>query len=124
MDLMNVVNPFKKTHFLESRLKESSKIISKYPDRVPVIVQKSKNANDATPTIDKVKFLVPKDFSFSQFMVTIRDRIKLNQDQALFCFYDNNTFPNAAELMGVIYDRMKDEDGFLHLSYISESTFG
>ena len=51
-------------------MEESSKIRQKYPERVPVIVEKVPRSqiND----IDKRKFLVPSDISVAQFMWIIR----------------------------------------------------
>jgi GABA(A) receptor-associated protein len=47
---------------LEKRLAESQRIRAKYPDRIPVIVERAANRT-AVPQIDKNKFLVPSDLS-------------------------------------------------------------
>ena len=73
---------FKKKSTLENRINESNKILKKYPDRVPVIVEKHHDSdiND----IDKSKYLVPKDMTMGQFLFVVRKRIKLGPEQALF----------------------------------------
>ena len=38
--------------------KEAAKVLEKYPDRIPVIVNKSSSACDKTPDLDKEKYLV------------------------------------------------------------------
>jgi len=56
---------------LEKRLAESMRIRAKYPDRIPVIVERAANRT-AVPEIDKNKFLVPSDLSVGQFVYVIR----------------------------------------------------
>ena len=43
----------------EKRCSESRRILSKYPDRVPVIVERNHRAKNTLPEIEKKKFLVP-----------------------------------------------------------------
>jgi len=77
---------FKADHPLEQRMAESSKIRSKYPDRIPVIVQKVETSN--IERIDKRKYLVPSDITAAQFMWIIRKRINLDAERAIFLFVD------------------------------------
>uniref|UniRef100_A0AAV2LU92 Autophagy-related protein n=1 Tax=Knipowitschia caucasica TaxID=637954 RepID=A0AAV2LU92_KNICA len=88
---------FKEDHSLEHRCIESAKIRSKYPDRVPVIVEK--------------------------FMWIIRKRIQLPSEKAIFLFVDK-TVPQSSITMGQLYEKGKDEDGFLYVAYSGENTFG
>ena len=103
------------------RIEESSRIISKYPDRIPVIVEKTGGSD--IPDIDKCKFLVPKDLTVGQFVYVIRKRIKLSPEKAIF-IYINNTLPPTSQLVSAIYEEHKSEDGFLWLKYAGENTFG
>lgn len=111
---------FKNTTTFENRIKESNKVLEKYKGRLPIIVE----TNDKKiPTIDKKKFLVPKDITVGQFQYIIRKRIKLNPEIALF-FYVNNIIPSTNSSMSLIYDEHKDEDKFLYIEYCGENTFG
>jgi len=112
---------FKDQHPFDKRKAESARIRTKYPDRIPVIAEKS--ASSTIPDIDKKKYLVPSDLTMGQFVYVIRKRIKLAPDAAIFIFV-NNTLPPAAELMSKIYKDQADEDGFLYVTYSGESTFG
>ena len=115
---------FKKQHTLEERKDEASRILEKYPERIPVIVQKNKGGNsEEIPTLKKTKFLVPEHISMGQFIYIIRQRINLAPEKGLFLFVDN-TIPNSSSDMKIIYNQHKDEDGFLYVGYSSESTFG
>lgn len=113
---------FKKKNNIEKRKSESLKIRTKYPDKIPVIVERGKKSN--LKAIDKNKYLVPEDLTMGQFLYVIRKRIQLDSEQALFCFVDDNTLPTTSSTMANIYNDHKDEDGFLYVTYCSENTFG
>ena len=114
-------NNFKKNSTLDQRKKESNKISMKYPDRIPIIVEKH-HLSDIN-TIDKSKYLVPKDMIVSQFYFVIRKRIKLTSEKALFITVNGSLIPSNSTI-GEIYDNMKDEDDFLYVLYTGENTFG
>ncbi len=106
----------------EERFQESSKILSKYPDRVPVIVERHRDCK-TLGEIDKRKYLVPRDLTVSQFVVVLRKRMKLPQTSALFIFVENNIAPGS-ELVSNLYNKYKQEDGFVYFNYLGENTFG
>lgn len=112
---------FKINHSLENRKIFSSKILSKYPDCVPIILSKAKNCN--IPNCSKVKFLVPSEITVNKFVFEIRKHIELGSEQAIFLFI-NNVIPPTSSSIGQIYQHQKDEDGFLYITYTGESTFG
>lgn len=112
---------FKNNFTLKQRKEESTRVISKYPYRIPIICEKMLGKN--IPDIDKHKYLVPVDLTMGQFIYVIRNRIKLNNQQALFLFI-NGTIPSSNSLMINSYSQLKDEDGFLYINYSSENTFG
>ncbi|XP_002163079.2 gamma-aminobutyric acid receptor-associated protein-like 2 [Hydra vulgaris] len=112
---------FKEEHTIESRCQESTKIRSKYPDRIPVVVEKAPRST--IQDIDKRKFLVPSDLTVAQFMYIIRKRIQLAPEKAMFLFV-NKVLPATSATMGAIYEEHKDEDGFLYIAYSGENTFG
>lgn len=112
---------FKVENEFEDRKAESTKIRNKYPDRIPVIVQKAPRSN--VPSIDKNKFLVPNDISVAQLMWIIRKRIQLAPEKAIFLFV-GKVLPQSSASMSAIYEDHADEDGFLYIMYSGESTFG
>jgi len=113
--------PFKKDHSLEYRKIEAQKIRTKYPERVPVIVEKVVNSD--IKQIDKRKYLVPNEITVAQFMWIIRKRIDMPAEKAIFLFV-NKVIPSAAKSMGELYEEQKDLDGFLYIQYSGENTFG
>ena len=111
-----------KQHPLYLRKEQSARIKIKYPTRIPVIVEKYINSNN-TPNIDKNKFLVPKDSTVGSLIHVIRQHIRLSEKQALFLFC-NSSIPPTSQVMSIIYDEHKDEDGFLYICFTTDNTFG
>lgn len=111
---------FKSKHSFQHRLDESSRIVAKYPDRIPVICEK-KPGN--TPDIDKNKYLVPNDLTVGQFIYVLRKHIKITSVEALYLFV-NGTIPPTSELIRNVYTHHCDQDGFLYVMYACENTFG
>lgn len=119
---MEFVNKLLNVNIIKNRI-EADKILTKYPDRVPIIVTKNIHSK-TTPDIDKQKFLAPLDLTMGQFMFVIRKRIKLHPNIGLFMFVNNTVVCNT-ELVGSVYYNSHDkEDGFLHVVYSCENVFG
>lgn len=115
------VGTFKETHTFEDRRTESSRILSKFPGRVPVVVERA--AKSIIPPIDKAKFLVPADLTVGQLIYVIRHRLTLPPEMALYVFVDG-IMPTTGTSMREVYHAHKDADGFLYMLYAGESTFG
>tara|TARA_Y100000817_G_scaffold313540_1_gene309878 strand:- start:1798 stop:2148 length:351 start_codon:yes stop_codon:yes gene_type:complete len=112
---------FKEKTLFDKRIQESEQIRNKYPDRIPIIVEKYKDCK--LPDVDKCKYLVPNDMTMSKFIFVVRRRIELDSSQALFITINGIMAP-ASQTVGELYDNQKDEDGFLYVVYTSENTFG
>jgi GABA(A) receptor-associated protein len=104
------------------RVKKSQFILEKYPDRVPLIIQPSKNDRDTYP-IDKSKYITPRDLTLLQLQQIIRRRVRFPAEKALFMFINNKIYP-ITSVIGQVYDNNKDSDGFLYITYCQENTFG
>ena len=101
--------------------KESDRILSKYPDRVPIIVNKEKIS--LLPDLKKNKYLVPKDMVISQFIFIIRKNLTLSSSEALFITINDKLCASNKKIVE-LYEEEKHEDGFLYIIYSSENTFG
>lgn len=111
---------------LDKRISESNRILAKFPDKIPVIVESSDK--DLIKQMKKNKFLSPYDISVSQFMYSIRRQLNLNASEALFLFC-NNTLINGTDIMGKIYEEYiygnsGNNDRFLYVQISKENTFG
>ena len=112
---------FKNSHSLDDRCKEAQKMLSKYPERVPIIVEIADGCQ--LNPITKNKYLAPRDMPMSQFVFTIRKKIQLESSQAIFVLVNNQLVTSNSQL-SKIHEDHKDEDGFLYMVYTSENTFG
>ena len=114
---------FKTKHPFEKRKEEAERILAKYPQRIPVICEKDPRSRDI-PNIDRQKYLVPDDLSVANFMYVIRKRIKIEAEKSIYLFVNNKVMPATAQFISTLYEKYKDEDGFLYITYAGESTFG
>ncbi len=113
---------FNLEHSFENRFIESQRVLDKYPDRVPIICEKSYTQKNL-PNIDKNKYLIPVNLTIGQFIFIIRQRMKLNSNDALFLFVANTVEPTSSKI-GDLYQKHKDADGFLYIQYSKENVFG
>ena len=113
----------------QKRLDESTRIMEKYPDRVPIICEKWGNDSEI-PDIDRKKYLVPKDLTVTEFIYIIRKRlyninpVEFTSDKALYFFVNGSCMPITNQTINMLYEKYKDDDKFLYVTYAGESTFG
>lgn len=72
----------------------------------------------------KSKFLIESDKTFSKFMLGLRKHIKIGPEEALHFMTQDAILIPGASLCCTVYERCKDEDGFLYILYCKENTFG
>lgn len=106
----------------EQRLKESSEILTKYPDRICVYIEKTDKCK-TLPELAKKKYLIPKNITAAQFILIIRNKIEIAKESALI-FYVNNSIMTGSATMSVINDEHCAPDGFLYIKYAGETCFG
>jgi len=114
---------FKRQYSFQQRLEESSRILSKFPDRIPIICEKSTSASNDCPEIDKRKYLVPRDLTIGQFLFVIRKRMKFSAEKGMFLIIEN-FIPPSSIIISEIYNNYVDNDRFLYISYSTENVFG
>lgn len=112
---------FKQKYNLDERRSESSRVLSKYPDKIPVICER--RASSKMENIDKEKYLVPNDLTVGQFIYVIRKRLHLPPEKAIFLFV-NGRIPVISRSIADLYETDKDFDGFLYILYSDENVFG
>ena len=99
---------------------EIIQIRKKHPDRIPVKISLDKSCSF---TLQKVKYLVPNDLTYAQFLYVIRNKLKLNKSTALFMFFGDE-LPRQTENMSYVYEKHCSTDGFLRATLSEENTFG
>ena len=115
------MSEFKKQYPFDKRVVVANNILTKYPMRLPVILDKAPNT---LHTCTKVKFLVPNDISvgaliqyFKKYMPTLDAR------DSIFLFVGDVIPPTSSSIL-TIYNKYKDDDGFLYITYSGENVFG
>ena len=113
---------------LNEKVSESTRILAKFPDKIPVIIETEDE--DIKKNLRKNKFLVPYDVSASYLLVVVRRQIKISSSTALFMFC-NNLLLTSNEMMGKVYEDYKiknnigpNSDKFLYIKISKENTFG
>ncbi|CAD8193398.1 unnamed protein product [Paramecium octaurelia] len=114
---------YKDSHTLEDRKKRVQEQLAKYPEMIPIIVEKIPGCK--LPQLQKVKFLVNSSFSFNEFKNTIKKKLNLDEKTSTLFMYCGKNLMNEHDKLKNIYDQYKDpEDGFLYLHYADAETFG
>ena len=123
-----MLSSFKKDFTLAQRISESTRILAKYPDRIPIIIEY--NDAELLKIIKKRKFLVPHDVSVSYLIHIIRNKIKIDSSKAIFMFYENILL-NSTSMIGELYEKYKKNnkeyikgDKFFYITLSYENTFG
>lgn len=133
-------NEFKENTTLAERLEQSTRIIRRHPDRIPVICDAYREHDkwtlhpnyliptkkkDITPNIDTIKFLFPGSYNIRSMFVVFRNRLKLSPESGFTLFVGNEMInPVSSKIIQEYYDEYKNEDGFLYIKYACEATFG
>jgi GABA(A) receptor-associated protein len=107
---------------LEKRKQESYQILNKFPDKVPVICEKDPKSK--ITSIVKTRYLIPKNYTISQFSYIIRKKVVLKNEESFYLLANGMNTISGKDTMFEIYERYKDEDGFLYISYTSEVIWG
>ncbi|XP_050314766.1 microtubule-associated proteins 1A/1B light chain 3C-like isoform X2 [Anthonomus grandis grandis] len=107
----------------EIRKEEVMAIRNRFPNKIPVIVQKYWKDNQL-PQLDKSKFLVPQDITMSQFQTIIRNRMRMNQNQALYLLVNDRSMLSLSLTLGEVYSEHAGPNGFLYVTYASQEVFG
>ena len=118
----------------------SNRLTYKYPDRIPVVIEKNEHI-----ALENYKYLLPKNITIGQFMSIIRTKMNIASKQALFMFVKSYNSPKESynspkesynspkesyvlvpmsETIENIYNIHKNGDGFLYIKFGIENTFG
>ena len=114
---------FQKENSLDLRKKECKKLFDKNPNKIPIICEKDKKCC-ITQELIKSKFLIPLYMSTYQFRNIIRNKLLLSNSQSLFFLIDGKKAITDNCLISEIYNKFKNEDGFLYLTFTTELIWG
>ena len=109
------------------RKAESDKIRSKFPSRIPIILEQARATDFPLNDNMRRKFLVPGELTVGQFLYTVRKRLQLPSSVSVFLATqrdDKTIMHPTARLLAQVDAETRDPDGFLYMTYTGENTFG
>lgn len=115
------MSKFKESMGFDERCLLATAIRQKYPDKIPVILEKLQNSK--MHDMEKIKYLVPGGMNIGQFIMMIKEKVKMSEEKALFIFI-NNKLPPTSVRMEDLYKVHADKDHFMYITYGEENTFG
>ncbi|CAJ1028136.1 Autophagy protein Atg8 ubiquitin like, putative [Leishmania lindenbergi] len=90
-----------------------------------VTVSSTASAFTSPSTKSTLKCVLPCSKSVAEVILALRGRLALDSCQSLFLSVgENNVLVPGNSLLGDLYERYRNPDGFLYLGYLLENTFG
>jgi GABA(A) receptor-associated protein len=124
MSSQNINKKYIEITSFEDRKTRSNSLLLKYPDKYPVILEKS-SRDKYLPKIEKSKLLVSHDMTTATIIQLLKKNIKVNEYTSIYISVANkNIILSGSQSISYIYDNYKSEDGFLYLEYCTENVFG
>lgn len=119
--MINSMNDYIKTTPFEDRARDSSSLLYRFPNCVPIIC-----SMDPWMKTKKTyyKFLVNKDITLSMMTSIIRKKIELDHHHSIFIMNERNELVPSQSVVNVLYLLHKNKDGFLYLFARKENCFG
>jgi hypothetical protein len=108
---------------LQEKLNYSNKLLSKYPDRVPTIIEKC----EINLKLQNHRYLLPKQMLMRDFIAIIRTKTNITEKNAIFTFVkstDGYVLVPMSETVENMYLLHKSQDNFLYIKLGIENTFG
>jgi len=107
---------------------EATRIREKYPDRIPVICERSPYST-GIPEMKKKKFIVPGSMLCGEFKYMIHKNLSQaltghrGAEQTIYIFL-NGLAPKTSAPLSELYEKFRADDGFLYIKYGAENTLG
>ena len=67
---------------------------------------------------------MPKTFSIGEVLAVLRQRLILTREEGLVLFANEKYMIKPNAKLEEVYDKYKDQDGFLYLVYAEENIYG
>ena len=68
--------------------------------------------------------MMPKNFTIGEVLAVLRQRLDLSKEEGLVLFAKERYMLRPNTHLEEVYDRYRDEDGFLYLVYAEENIYG
>jgi GABA(A) receptor-associated protein len=109
---------------------EAKRILAKYPDRLPVVLRRGPREDLPEGWRASKKFLAPRSMLVGEFKHVVHKHLReqssgtrTDSERTIYLLC-GSAAPKTSEQMDAVYDKHRDEDGFLYMTYVSENTLG
>lgn len=111
------------TTTFEQRLTQATKFKSKFPNALPVVLQRDRNSS-LPENLNNQLFLAPRTLSAGEFSALIRRKVCLNSSEALMMFVKDSVLVTVDSTIAALYERHSADDGFLYIFCTDHASFG
>tara|TARA_B100001248_G_C27346886_1_gene439191 strand:+ start:504 stop:836 length:333 start_codon:yes stop_codon:yes gene_type:complete len=95
----------------------SGEILEKYNNRKPIIIYYDEKQIN-------YKFLMLNSHTISILLLNLRKRLNLGKEDSIFLFINKSVIPSPTDNILNLYNKYKDDDGYLYFDVKKENTFG
>ena len=113
---------FKTLKTKEERIEEFKNLSKICEGKIPIICERALKSK--IQNLEKSKYLVNGNLTVAQFGMLIRNKLKLEKESAIFLFVKGKKALAGNDTMDVVYQKYKDDDGFLYIAYSEELVWG
>ena len=101
-------------------------LYSTYSNHVAIVCSKARTSRSykcKLPELTKCKYLLRRDSTMAEFMMSVRKVIRVSSHTALF-FTINEFMVSPTNYVGELYDKYASADNVLYVCYSGENVFG
>ena len=107
----------------ETRTSKLDRLLQTSPSKVPIIFEKHAKAKMSTEKPD-IKFISDRNIKLGFFIEQVRAILTLNEEDALYFSCGNSSVLSPDVVIGELYEKHKEEDGYLYIQFSEISSFG
>ena len=106
---------FKKQNTLEERKKIYNNLKESNPDKIPIVIEKDKSCD--LKDIGILKFILKREDIIGKLNYIVRKKLDIGEEGVFYLLKAKNSIITCGISIGEAYDKYKESDGFLYLTY-------